>query len=353
MRHSLTAETGHHKPDRTQKPKVVSHDIRGFDRIYLSDPALANVFSHLSGLQFNPGALKIWARPRRTVSAGPLPILPGPCFASHMRQLPISSPETLKGDSAITRSVRTIGALILREMGSTYGRSPGGYIWAFLEPIGMILILSIAFSLIVRTPSLGTSFLLFYASGFLPFQIYAKIESKVNGALSYSRSLLAYPRVTWLDAVLARAILNFLTMTMVLFVLLTGILIATDSRTVIDLEPIAISIVLMALVGFGVGLTNGVIKGLLPVWKQIWNILSRPLFIISGVIFIYEDLPPVAQDILWWNPMFHGTGLVRSGIYPTYDATYVSLPYFLGFGLLFTAIGLLLMSSHYKRALED
>ena len=270
-----------------------------------------------------------------------------------MQHLPTPGPETLKSDSAIMRSGRTIGALILREMGSTYGRSPGGYVWALLEPIGMILLLSMAFSLLLRSPSLGTSFLLFYATGFLPFQIYQKLENKVNGALNYSKSLLAYPRVTWLDAILARAILNFLTMAMVFFLVITGVLLTIDSRTIIDVVPIVTALAMMVLLGFGAGLMNGVLKGLFPVWKQIWGIASRPLFIASGLFFIYEDLPPIAQDILWWNPLFHGTGLARTGFYPTYDASYVSLPYCFGFGLVLTALGLLLMRSHYKRVLEN
>ena len=32
-------------------------------------------------------------------------------------------------------SLRAIGALILREMATTYGRSPGGYAWALIEPV--------------------------------------------------------------------------------------------------------------------------------------------------------------------------------------------------------------------------
>lgn len=254
--------------------------------------------------------------------------------------------------SAATRTGRTVSALILREMGSTYGRSPGGYIWAVLEPIGMILVLSIAFSLLLRSPSLGTSFLLFYSTGFLPFRVYQDIESKVGAALNYSKPLLAYPRVLWIDAVLARFILNFLTMTLVFLLLSTGILMSIESRTVIDVGPIALGIVLMAFLGLGAGLMNGVLKGLFPIWKQIWTIISRPLFIASGVIFIYEDLPPVAQNVLWWNPMFHGTGIVRTGYYPTYEADYVSLPFSFGVAFALIALGLLLTRAHYKKVLE-
>jgi hypothetical protein len=49
-------------------------------------------------------------------------------------------------------SFRTITALILREMATTYGRSPGGYLWAVLEPVAGVALLSLVFSLALRNP---------------------------------------------------------------------------------------------------------------------------------------------------------------------------------------------------------
>ncbi|WP_260008654.1 hypothetical protein [Leisingera sp. M527] len=66
-------------------------------------------------------------------------------------------------------------------MSTRYGRTPGGYLWAILEPMAAILFLAIGFSLVIRSPSLG-SFLLFYATGFLPFNLYQSIS-----ALAYCR----------------------------------------------------------------------------------------------------------------------------------------------------------------------
>ena len=118
-----------------------------------------------------------------------------------------------------------------------------------------------AFSLLVRAPSLGTSFILFYATGYLPYQIYQKIENSLSSALTYSKALLAYPRVTWLDAVIARFVLNLLTTAMVFFLVVTGILLAIDSRTIIDMVPIVTGLVLVASLGMGVGLINAVLNG--------------------------------------------------------------------------------------------
>ena len=247
---------------------------------------------------------------------------------------------------------RTVFSLILREMGTTYGRSPGGYIWAVLEPVGMIMVLSLAFSLIVRTPSLGSNFVLFYATGYLPYIMYTSISSKTAAALNFSRALLAYPSVTWLDAVFGRFCLAFLTNTTVFCILVTGILLVVETHVILDFQPIVVGMVLAALIGLGVGLMNCLLFGLFPVWKSIWGIVSRPLMIASGVLFIIEDMPPLVQDILWWNPLIHVTGLVRTGFYPTYHASYISLTYAFAVALIAICVGLLLLGSYYKTVLE-
>ena len=247
--------------------------------------------------------------------------------------------------------MRTIIALVLREMGATYGQSPGGYVWAIVQPIGIIVILSIGFSLLVRSPSLGTSFLLFYATGFLPFDMYSILTQKISSALKYSRPLLAYPRVTWLDAILGRFVLNVLTLLTVSWVVIVAIMVFVDSRTVLDLRYIALGFGLAAILGLAVGIKNCLLIGLFPVWAIVWSVLTRPMFIASGVLFLYEDLPSGAQAILWWNPVLHATGLMRKGFYSTYNGSYISLQYSFGIAMVMIAVGLLFMRSNHQRIL--
>lgn len=250
------------------------------------------------------------------------------------------------------RAFRTIGALVLREMSGSYGRSYGGYIWAVLQPLGMVLILSLGFSLVLRAPSLGTSFTLFYATGYLPFLFYMTLSAKVASSLKYSRALLAYPGVTWIDAVLARFFLNVVTTAVVFGIVISGILMAIETRTILSLSPILVGTSICTLAGLGVGLVNAVLYGLFPVWEQVWSIINRPMFLASGILFLYEDLPAVAQNILWWNPLIHGTGLVRTGFFPTYEADYASPIYCFGSCLTLTAVGLIFLRAKNRKILE-
>ncbi|MGX9857608.1 ABC transporter permease (plasmid) [Limimaricola variabilis] len=248
---------------------------------------------------------------------------------------------------------RTIAALTLREMSSTYGRSPGGYVWAVLQPVAAIMVLALAFSLVLRAPSLGNSFILFYATGYLPFSLYGALAGKLAAALRYSKPLLAYPRVTWLDAILSRLLLNLLTNVMVLLIVIGGILWFTDARATLDPGPIMLGVGLAAAIGIGVGLMNCLLIGLYPLWGQVWAIVSRPLFLASGIFFTYEDMPSLVQDILWWNPILHAVGEMRRGFYATYEASYVSLAYGYGLAGVLTLFGLLFLRRYHKQVLEN
>lgn len=250
------------------------------------------------------------------------------------------------------RGLRIIAALIIREMGSTYGTSPGGYLWAIISPVGVILILSVSFSFLVKSPALGTSFVLFYATGYLPFDLYNQLSLKIAAALRFCRSLLVYPGLTWMHAVLSRLVLNILTSLMVFFVVTIGIMLFVKTHSVISLNPILIGLSLASLFGFAMGMVNCLLMGLFPVWERIWPVLSRPLFLLSGMLFIYEDMPRFAQNILWWNPVMHAVALVRTGFYPTYHGSFISISYVCAVSLIMLALSMIFLRRFHQRVLE-
>ncbi|MGR3484430.1 MAG: ABC transporter permease [Paracoccaceae bacterium] len=247
---------------------------------------------------------------------------------------------------------RSITALMLREMQASYGSRPGGYLWALLEPMGMILILTFAFSLILRTPSLGNSFILFYASGYLVFALYGRVASTSTGALEYSRNLMAYPVVLWVDAIAARIALNATTNVVVGIIVTATIMISIEANTVFDPGPILESIAAAICLGAGLGMVNAIATNFFPVYGMVWNILTRPLLLASGVLYIYEDLPTTAQNILWWNPLIHITGRMREGFYVMYEPQHISMTYVWGIALTLLALGTMLVRRFHGNVMK-
>lgn len=249
------------------------------------------------------------------------------------------------------RTLRTIGALILREMSTTYGKSVMGYLWALVEPIAALTLMSVVFSLFLRQPALGTSFPLFFASGFLIFQIYAGVGNKVATSIQFSRQLLEFPAVTALDAVLARFILNFATQLIVIFIMISGLILYFDLRVYLDIGAILTALGMAGLFTLGIGTFNSYLFIAYPAYQTIWAIANRPMFILSGIFFMFDDVPQPFRDLLWFNPIIHIVGQMRVGIYATYEGNYVSIAYVCALGLGLFAAGILILRRFLRQAL--
>lgn len=250
-------------------------------------------------------------------------------------------------------SARAVMALILREMATSYGRSPGGYLWAVIEPAFGIAILSLVFSALVRSPPLGISFPMFYATGMLPFLLYTAVQGKVAGGLTYSRPLLAYPTVTYFDSLLARFLLETMTKLLVGYVVFTAVMLLFETRVNLNFVIIMQAYALVALLAFGIGALNCYMFIRLPVYQRTWMIINTPLFILSGIFFTYETIPAAYQNYIWYNPLIHITGLMRAGFYSTYRPDFISIPYVVGVSLVCMAMGLLLLRKYHRDLLNQ
>ena len=249
------------------------------------------------------------------------------------------------------KATRTVLALILREMATTHGRSPLGYLWAVIEPVAAVALLSLVLQIALSTPPLGTNFPLFYATGYLVYATYASVSNKVALAVRFSRPLLEYPAVTALDTVLARFLLNMLTQMMVFYIVLGGIVLIFDLSPILSVPSIALSFLMTAVLTLGIGTLNCYLFTAFEGFEQLWSVAMKPAFLLSGILFLYDDVPAFWRDILWYNPLIHITGEMRAGFYGTYGAPYVTPAYVFALGLGCFALGLLLLRRHLRAAL--
>lgn len=231
---------------------------------------------------------------------------------------------------------RVISALVLREARVTFGSVKLGYFWAVAEPVIGTAILTMIFSFIARHPPIGTSFALFYAIGIFTYQLYRKMSGSLMSVFNSNRGLLGYPLVTELDVVFGRFCLIFLTYILIFTIFFTGLILLGLAHFPRRLDIVFMAVAATGLLGLGAGLTNAMILVLWPTWKRIEVILSRPLFFISGVFFLPDQLPPTVRYYLSWNPLLHAIDWFRVGYYPNYDSVVLDL------GYLWLCIGIML-----------
>ena len=196
-------------------------------------------------------------------------------------------------------------------------------------------------------PGLGENFPIFYATGMMPFVMYTGLQGKIASALNFSKALLAYPTVTFVDAILGRFILDVMTQLLVSYLILGGILLIYETRTTLDFPLIFESFALAALLGLGLGTLTCYVFTRFPLAQRAWGIITRPLFLISCIFYLYGTVPEPYRSYLWYNPLVHVVGLMREGFYSEYDAYYVSRTYVLGISLVSLTLGLLLLRRYH------
>ncbi len=236
----------------------------------------------------------------------------------------------------------------MREMATTYGRSPGGYVWALLEPVAAVALLSFVFSYTFSSPSLGTNFPYFYATGFLPFSLYSIVSTNVSNSIRFSKQLLEYPSVTFIDAIIARFVLNFLTSVLVIVIVISGIILIYDLNPIFNWVALGQSFFLIGFFSFSVGVMNCFLFTSYPIWQRIWVVINRPAFIVSGIFFIPESLSPKFSELMMYVPLADIISLARKGFYPTYEAVYVDQLYVLEVSLVMAIFGLYTLMRYYK-----
>ncbi|WP_164833337.1 ABC transporter permease [Sinorhizobium meliloti] len=217
--------------------------------------------------------------------------------------------------------LRVTAALMVRETSTRYGSKPGGYIWAFVEPVAHILMMTLVFGAIARTPLLGKSFALFFATGYLPYMFYQSMQAFIAGAVKANKSLFNYPVVSPFDAVVSRYFVQAATSFVVAFLVFEILIFIENLGLTIDYAGLIWACALATFLGLGIGTANAALFAISPMYEQVFGLVMRPLYLISGVFFLPDSMPHPYSDFLLYNPVAHIIMAFRRSVYPEYRAS--------------------------------
>ncbi len=231
---------------------------------------------------------------------------------------------------AVRLQGRVILALMLREARTRYGRRRIGYLWALIEPILHISVFAIAFSFLGRAAPLGENVPTFLATGMATYLGFRYVLNRTKGGYGSNEALLSFPVVKVIDVFLGRALLELATWIIVSCIIL-GSLIATGYSPVPDsLLKMMIAVAALFSIAFGAGTFLGIVTQFVPSLTGLLTVPLRILYFCSGIFFLPDNLPPVARDILDWNPVLHGITLFREGYFEMYESHMLDLQYLFG-----------------------
>ena len=247
--------------------------------------------------------------------------------------------------------LRVIHALVLRETKSRYGEHKMGFLWAFVEPMLMVGVMVVMFSIIRHDRPGGMPLVPYMATGFLPFMVFRDTMQQMVGAIVQNRSLLAFPQVTTFDVILAKALLEVAVL-LVVFVVFIAVIALAGIEVRIE-RPLGVlgGLLMFALAGTGLGFILASLTPIVPATRQFASaVLGRPLFFTSGVFFTADSIPAPAREILLYNPLLHLSEFTRSAFFHEFETTHASWSYAFGWVAGLVSVGLVVHQALRKRA---
>jgi ABC-2 type transport system permease protein/capsular polysaccharide transport system permease protein len=241
-------------------------------------------------------------------------------------------------------SRRVLGALLLRELLTRYGRNNIGFLWLFVEPTVFIIVLTVAWST-YRSGGGGLPIVAFALTGYPSLLLWRSTASRCIGSINSNKPLLFHKQVTITDIFIARIALEIMAIsaTMIaltaVFYAIGWLLLPEDS-----LEVIA-GWFLLCWFAAGLGLTVGGLSEKTQVVSKVWHPIQYLLMMVSGVAFMVDALPTHTQNLILWVPMINGVEIVREGWFGSQVRAHYDLEYLIGVNIFLTLLGLSLVRS--------
>lgn len=243
----------------------------------------------------------------------------------------------------LARRRRMIGALILREARTRFGRSRLGYIWAIIEPASHVAIMSFVYWAINRQAPVGPSVIMFFATGVLAYFLFHKVALHLGSSVRGSQKVLRLPFAEATDMVVARAILEGLTWVIVAGIVLSAMVAFGLAEWPVEPEVSALAALVTFGLGLGIGMINATAMTLWASWIRIYATLTRPLYIFSGIFFSIDQVPSSLQYWLSWNPVLHAVQWFRLGFRADYATAVLDTGYLLSWVVGSILLGLCMM----------
>ena len=234
-------------------------------------------------------------------------------------------------------------ALFLREAVVRLFAGRAAWVWILVEPVAHMVFLYLLFGFFLQQMVSGVEGGMFITTGLVGFLIVQNAVLRSKEAINANTALFTYRQVLPVDTVLVRAAVEAVLLISSALFLLAGLGLFGSRIVPHDFLLVMAALGALWLSGLGLGLMLSVATELVPEIGKVADMLFRPLYFLSGIMFPISAVPPGYRDWLLVNPFVHGIETLRMGFFPQYHAANgVSFSYLLVFALVTVCLGLAL-----------
>ena len=245
--------------------------------------------------------------------------------------------------------LRVIGALLMREILTRYGRNNLGFLWVFVEP----MIFTLGITALWTATGLGHGsnmpIVAFALTGYSSVLLWRNMPNRCAMAIGPNIGLLHHRNVRVMDLFITRILLEFAGATVSFTVLASVFIVIGWMALPVDILTVLYGWLLLAWFGAALAMVIGALTAYDEVVERFWHPAAYLLFPLSGAAFMLSWLPRNFRDLLLWLPMVNAVELLRSGYFGDAIRTYFDVPYTVGSCMLLTLLGLALVRDAGRR----
>ena len=241
----------------------------------------------------------------------------------------------------LTLQADVIGALVLRELHSRFGRNNVGYLWLIGEPLLLATVIGALHffqpgHLGSTMPAVPMSLL-----GYCVFIIFRGIFNRAESILESNLPLMYHRMVSLLNISIARVIIEVSGCSCSLFILMTLAILTGYADPPARPAVLIGAIAWFTWLSFGMALCVTAFTYERPVLGRLVHPFSYFMMPLSGAFVPIDWLPYSVQPIYDWNPMASIFEYARYGLFDSAPTGHLYPLYINGWCAFFTYTGLL------------
>jgi ABC-2 type transport system permease protein/capsular polysaccharide transport system permease protein len=238
------------------------------------------------------------------------------------------APTTLRRSFQI--QMRVIGALLMREVLTRYGRHNIGFLWLFVEPMLFTLGVTALWSVAKAAHGTTIPIVAFAVTGYSTVLIWRNMPSRCVCAIEPNLALMYHRHVKIIDVFAARLILEAAGATISFISLCLFFTFINWMDPPQDILKVLLGWFMLVWFGASLALLIGSLSERSEILEKLWHPTSYILFPLSGAAFMVDHLPKAAQKVILLLPMVHGVEVLRDGyfgskVHAQYDIPYMAV----------------------------
>ncbi len=210
---------------------------------------------------------------------------------------------------------RVVGALMIRELLTRFGRENIGFLWVMVEPLLFAVLVGFVWRFMKGPEEHGVSVIAFVATGYIPLTLFRHAVTRSVKVFSVNSSLMYHRQIKILDFLLVRFLIEVIgaMMAFVFMAVILGVL--GEFPFPADVGALIGGWFLFCLFTFSLCLILAPLSEMSDVLEKFVPVTAYIIVPFAGTFNMMSWLTPEAQSVVYYSPFVHGMELIRHGVF--------------------------------------